>query len=302
MQLKNLLRERKHLLREEVGIINTEEKRNYFREFECEFLTSNPNNKELIKGFVSKKAKNKLESYIKDEDKAWAEDIDGETRVYLIKDKSGNIALFFSVKCGLLIGENPKYKLTEDEREFVDILIEAKKEGNEKAREDYYDAGLALYEERVDVLFEIADKRVESKMEAKATGQAENWKVEKCVSAIELRHLCKNEKYEVPDGVGIPLGFGLFWEKIVPFLLGITKQVGCKYIYLFAADKTEEFEVSNVKKLVRYYKNVFKFYECDEDDLIIVKPDYDMDCYGLIQEVSKLEKNRDAVWHEFSDV
>ena len=93
-----------------------------------------------------------------------------------------------------------------------------------------------------------------------------------------------------------------FWEKIVPFLLGITKQVGCKYIYLFAADKTEEFEVSNVKKLVRYYKNVFKFYECDEDDLIIVKPDYDMDCYGLIQEVSKLEKNRDAVWHEFSDV
>ncbi len=290
------------MLREEVGIINTEEKRNYFREFECELLTSNPNNKELIKGFVSKKAKNKLESYIKDEDKAWAEDIDGETRVYLIKDKSGNIALFFSVKCGLLIGENPKYKLTEDEREFVDILIEAKKEGNEKAREDYYDAGLALYEERVDVLFEIADKRVESKMEAKATGQAENWKVEKCVSAIELRHLCKNEKYEVPDGVGIPLGFGLFWEKIVPFLLGITKQVGCKYIYLFAADKTEEFEVSNVKKLVRYYKNVFKFYECDEDDLIIVKPDYDMDCYGLIQEVSKLEKNRDAVWHEFSDV
>ncbi len=111
MQRKNLLRERKYLIREEVGVINTEEKRNYFREFKCEVLTSNPKNKELIKEFVSKKAKNQLEHYIQDEDKAWAEDIDGETRVYLIKDKSGKIALFFSVKCGLLIGENIRYKL-----------------------------------------------------------------------------------------------------------------------------------------------------------------------------------------------
>lgn len=283
-------------------IINTEEKRNYFREFKCEILTSNPNNKELIKDFVSKKAKNQLEIYIKDEDKAWSEDIDGETRVYLIKDKSGKIALFFSIKCGLLIGENPKYKLSEDERKFVDLLIEAKKESNEKAREYYYDAGLSLYNERVDVLFEIADKRVKSKMEAKATGQVENWKVEKCVSAIELRHLCKNEKYQVPEEIGIPLGFGLFWEKIVPTLLDITKQVGCKYIYLFAADRTKEFEEYGVKKLVKYYINAFKFYECDEDDLIIIKPEYDENCYGLIQEVSKLEKNREAVWHEFSDV
>ena len=52
MPLKNLQRERKYLLREEVNIINTEEKRNYFREFQCEVLTSNPNNKELIKEFI----------------------------------------------------------------------------------------------------------------------------------------------------------------------------------------------------------------------------------------------------------
>ncbi len=126
--------------------------------------------------------------------------------------------------------------------------------------------------------------------------------MEKCVSAIELRHLCRNEEYMVPEEVEIPLGFGLFWEKIVPTLLDITEKVGCKYIYLFAADRTTEFEHSDIKKLVRYYKNAFKFYECDEDDLIIVKPEYDDDCYGLIQEVSKLASNREAVWHEFSDV
>lgn len=41
----------------------------------------------------------------------------------------------------------------------------------------------------------------------------------------------------------------------------------------------------------------------EDDDLVIVKPDYDEDCYELIQEVSMLEHNqREAVWHEFSDV
>ena len=40
----------------------------------------------------------------------------------------------------------------------------------------------------------------------------------------------------------------------------------------------------------------------EDDDLVIVKPDYDEDCYGLIQKVSMLEHNREAVWHEFSDV
>ena len=40
----------------------------------------------------------------------------------------------------------------------------------------------------------------------------------------------------------------------------------------------------------------------EDDDLVIVKPDYDEDCYGLIQEVSMLEYNRESVWHEFSDV
>lgn len=81
----------------EVSIINTEDRRNYFQSFKCEVLTANPQNKDLIKKFVSKKANNQLESYIKNEDKAWAEDSEGETRVYVVKDEAGDIALFFSI-------------------------------------------------------------------------------------------------------------------------------------------------------------------------------------------------------------
>lgn len=88
-------------------------------------MTSKPENKQLTGTFISKKAHNTLESYIKDENKAWMEDLDGETRVYLVKDESENIALFFSLKCGLLVGENLEEKISEEDQEFVDAVIDA---------------------------------------------------------------------------------------------------------------------------------------------------------------------------------
>lgn len=256
----------------------------------------------MIGGFVSQKANNSLESYIKDENKAWTEDLDGETRVYLVKDKSGEIALFFSVKCGLLVGENLDEKLSEEHQDFVDAVIEVKKQKDESGIQQLYEAGNSMYGDEVERLFEIADRRLETKTEATEIGQSENTiNVPNCISAIELRHLCKNENYVVPEEIDVPLGFGLFWEIIVPIIVNITKQVGCKYIYLFAADKTESQDELGMKKLISYYKNNFKFSECDEG-IKLVKPEYDNHCYGLIQSVSKLESNREAIWHAFSDI
>lgn len=94
----------------------------------------------MISEFVSKKKNNSLETYIRDENKAWAEDLDGETRVYLVKDKIGNIALFFSVKCGLLVGENSDEKLSDEHQEFVDAVIEVKKAKDESGIERMYEA------------------------------------------------------------------------------------------------------------------------------------------------------------------
>ena len=256
----------------------------------------------MISEFVSKKANNTLETYIRDEDKAWTEDSDGETRVYLVKDKTGNIALFFSVKCGLLVGENLEEKLSDEYQEFVDAVIDVKKTKDEDAIRRMYDAGMSMYGEEIDRLFEIADHRLDTKTEATEIGQSENTiNVPKCISAIELRHLCKNEEYVMPKEINIPLGCGVFWEIIVPIIIDITKQVGCKYVYLFAADKTEDLKESEMKKLISHYKNNFKFSDCDEG-IKFVKPEYDNHCYGLIQSVSMLESNREAIWHEFSDV
>lgn len=74
------------------------------------------------------------------------------------------------------------------------------KKDNE-ALDSYYDYGLDEFGDKIDTLFEIADKRHNAKKESKKTGQVEDWIVEKCVSAIELRHLCKNEKYNTPKNL-----------------------------------------------------------------------------------------------------
>lgn len=137
-------------------------------------MTSRPENRELVSKFVSKKANNSLESYIKDVDKAWSEDLDGETRIYLVKDKFGEIALFFSVKCGLLVKENIDEKLSDEYQEFVDAVLEVKKEKDELAIQRMYDAGNSMYGEEVERLFEIADRRLETKMESREIGQSDN--------------------------------------------------------------------------------------------------------------------------------
>lgn len=221
--------------------------------------------------------------------------------MYLVKDSSDKIALFFSIKCGLLVYENPKDILSEDEEDFVNSYMLALKSKDVDSQTKLFGAMLSICElNRTDHLCDLAMRRLDTKTEGKEIGQSDyTINVPMCISAIELRHLCKNENYVVPEGINIPLGFGIFWELIVPFIIEITNKVGCKYIYLFAADKTKE--DSEAQKLIRHYKSNYKFSECTEG-IKFIKPEYDNHCYGLIQCVSELENNREAIWHEFSDV
>lgn len=179
------------------------------------------------------------------------------------------------------------------------MLIDAKQRNDQEAIEAYYEYGASEFK-KIDALFDVADKRIDIKNETQELGDGDSsLKVDCCYSAIELQHLCRNELYIPNQEIQIPLGFGIFWEVIVPEILSITQKIGCKYLYLFAADHSEN---SDIKKLVYYYKNAFKFYECDEDEITIVKPEYDRHCYGLVQEISKLRLNQEAIWQEYSDV
>ncbi len=276
-------------------IINTNDKRSFFQSFYPEILTSKQINQQLINDFAATRQGKGLEDYLKN--KAWKADLEGETKVYLVKDREGSIALFFSIKCGLLYKNYQYDDLESDKLEFVNLLVDAILQEDNDTLNRYYDSKMYSFQE-MDRLFKIAHKRVELKMEDRELQDNKHTlKVEECYSAIEIHHFCKNSMYKMSGQVGIPLGFGLFWEVIVPLVYEITNKIGCKYLYLFAADQTSDKEL---KKLIQYYKNELKF--SDVEDMMLIKPYYDKGCLGLVQAVSDLQNNRKAVWEEFSDV
>ena len=51
--------------------------------------------------------------------------------------------------------------------------------------------------------------------------------------------MCKDANYKPDIEIGFKFGVYVFWEIIVPHILKISELVGCKYVYLFAADNSE---------------------------------------------------------------
>lgn len=238
-------------------------------------------------------------------DKAWDDDSEGETCVYLVKDSEGEVALFFSIKCGLLYEKTGIELLNEEEHEYVDMIIEAKLSKNaDKDFEEIYAAITSLCGARVDALCEIADHKIDIKNERKELKEEDTTlRVAKCYSAIEIQHFCKNVNY-IPTIAGdIPLGYGLFWEIIAPKVLEITQLVGCKFVYLFAADNSDSEDLSHENdflKLVRYYKNELLFSEIS--DVTVIKPDYDKYCRALVQSIADIKDNISSAWEKYSDI
>lgn len=278
--------------------INLDEDRKFYQQYKCEILTDNQENRALLGEFKANSIGVSLEQYLKEY--AWKEDSDGETRVYLVKDANNIVALYFSLKCGLLYEPHEYFRLDSDEQDFVNLLIDAIKDNQQEIIDSYYESGYYSHE-KTDKLYKMALDRLDVKNEGRELGDdASTLKVHNCYSAIELRHFCRNVNY-CTEKRNIPLGVGVFWEVVVPQICKITNLVGCKYLYLFAADRTEEKEEQKkTRKLIQYYKNDLKFREVQE--LMIIKPDYDRTCWGLVQEISELKKNREAIWEEFSDV
>lgn len=150
--------------------------------------------------------------------------------------------------------------------------------------------------------------------------------VHRTFPAIDIKFFCKNKHYNPGIKLDFKIGVYIFWELLVPHLLKVAELVGCKYIYLFAADNSdrstsrikeppmytedydpyaddEEYENSKVvKKLVEYYQNELKFSYVTEYK--ILKPHYERMCFTLIQEVNKLEENRKSIWeaHASSEI
>lgn len=279
-----------------------EEVQNYFNQFKCEVLTSASENEVEIQSFSSKLRNNQLEGFLRDE--AWQADKDGSTRVYVVREPANNkIVLFFSLKCGTTFTthdlDDRFRELNSAERDYVKELVKARQSKNTDLFYQYIAIGESLFPEKHSLLIQIADHRYNSKNESHEVNDAHNvMKVDKCYASIELQHFCRCDDYKINPEVKFPLGFGLFWQIIVPRVLEIAKHVGCEYLYLFAADKSDNPED---KKLISYYKEALGFYDLDDEGVIVLKPGYDDDCVGLLQSVMWLDTTREEKWQEFSD-
>lgn len=287
-----------------------------------ETLTSNEANKVAVQDFTASAKGKGLERYLKES--AWKEDLDGNTKVYLVKDKrTKEIVFFFALNAGLLYKElgAREYDLTEQESEIVDLCVQYKLEpDNEYTSDDVFGwYGDVLLDK--DKLRKIIQEEAEMKMDAKddisKTDEGVNIKhVSQTYPSIVLTHFCKNIKVEGYKNLKFPLGFYVFWEIIIDKVLKITQLLGCQYLYLFAADNSEEIvathssydmiydideeEIIPNYELVEYYKNELKFEVVQK--FAILKPYYDFKCFSLFQPIRKLLYNREASWVQHSDL
>lgn len=116
-------------------------------------------------------------------------------------------------------------------------------------------------------------------------------------SGVELVHFCSNSatedlwrQYKLPQ----PLGAVVFWHCIVPIVFRIKKLIGCEYLFLFAADSSDD------QTLVEYYRSVLNF--IDNQERAVVNPVYDFTCKFMYQETAVLEKSRCEFFDNFNTV
>ena len=86
-------------------------------------------NKEDIKEFLQAKSGNILAEYLNN--KAWNDDSNNNTKVFLVRDKrTRKIAYYYALNCGILYKELNTIKMSLVERECVEKLVKAIKQSN----------------------------------------------------------------------------------------------------------------------------------------------------------------------------
>ena len=261
-------------------------------------------------------------------DQAWKDDENRNSKYFLVRDRYSNnqIAFYYSLNCGIVYNEHDYENLSPTEQKLVNDLIRAYKTAhtlglsstNQQAADKLYNEALGALYENIEDLERLSRLSSFAVDKATTTIDEENSRqVKETFPAIEIKLLCRNAKYMVPQLLDFKLGVFIFWDIIVPHILKLSESIGCKYIYLFAADnsattKTEQAHSSlgnqahNIyadsinsdkfpaRKLVNYYMEQLKFKPSTQ--YTVLKPEFDLGCLTLIQRVSDLEDKRAQIW------
>lgn len=313
-----------------------EQQKKYLKDnLELEALRFTDDNRDTVKMFEQATKGKVISDYLIK--KAWEDDEERNTKVFLIKDKNTKeIAFYFAINCGILFSELDFMSMGPEEKKIFDKYVEAMRllkrtdlseEEMNSANNQYNDSMIEFWNvvenpDRVTMLIGYAEEKVQLLDEKgelfSNTSEVEHVQpVKETFPAIDIKYWGRNGNYKVPIKLDFRLGVYVFWEIMVPHLLKISENVGCKYIYLFAADNSEknekevlqapmwtpdydpddedEFEENvEIHKLVNYYIRELKFRYVTKYK--ILKPHFERTCFTLVQDVNDLQLNRERVW------
>ena len=274
----------------------TEEQRAILDSLVCERLSCNPSNMREIDSFFNSKNEKLVERLLNE---AYSEDENDKIAYYLIKDKNGHILFYFSLKCGQLYDRHLDFDLYKLLVELYDGLLKMKKE-SDTTPEDAVVIDKVLEEIRSRKGIIKADlKRISKKNKSiedfEKLFDDDLEKVGETFSGVEIVQFCSNEdcsKYWEQYGMNQKLGVVVFWNFIVPKVLSLMEIVGCQYVFLFAADDSED------EDLVNYYKTWLKFESSQERSA--ATPVYDLTCKFLYQETCSLKEKQSFFYDHFN--
>lgn len=272
-----------------------EKVKSFFDAYCCEHISSGTI-QEIIQQFQAPEYGDSLVQYI--QGKALNDDNDNEEKVYIVRNEKEQVVFYFSLKCGLLYRPTKRHSLTTDQEEYVKMLYDAIKVGNKKVLAEYKASG--LLGDNWDMLYQIAENEWLVNRETNID-KGRSMPVFKVHPAIELSHFCKNGAIKERP-FNMPIGVGIFWRKIVPMIDCISKEVGCKYVYLFAANVNKSDGAKprkNLNDLITYYRDGLNFRDAQE--LVMLKPQYDKNCHPMLQRVSDLQAAKESIWERFED-
>lgn len=263
----------------------------------CERLSSNPDNKVLIKGIVNTRNPNLVR--LLQSNRAWQEDEGNITAYYLVKSQSGVILAFFALRCGEVF-QNVDEELVKGAKSFrqnLDKLLNASLDEEERSKV-LVQVSSALREGWTEQLADYYLKK--SKLRHRDTvvdNNKDNHQVAKAFSAVEITLFCNNEANGVKEeweAMKLPhsRGVTVFWEVMMQRIQEVVNLVGCQYLYLFAADDEAD------GTLVNYYKTKLQFETPVK--LGSNKPSFDYGCFFLCQRVNVLLKHRIEFYDNFN--
>lgn len=216
------------------------------------------------------------------------DDQDGHLASFVIVSPTGLPLAFFSLRCGELFEKSTQYKIMLSHNAHVAItwLMKNPSCTQEERREAMAHIHRALNEGLSIQDFEAMDsKKGAINNDELLEANKDITRVHKVHPAIEIKFFGTNESARSYwNSLGLPkdkkLGETLFWIKVVEIIHQMMNIVGCKYVYLFAADKDAE------GVLVQYYRVRLNF--SADSKKSANKPRFDYNCQFLFQSIKDL--------------